>query len=228
MAKRSTGKMHKIYFEALKQLGQKVTERQKTSTYEKIWKKLRKDYQARGETPPNLYTTAKEYREQIYETQDYENTQRDENMNTDPSNDDLDEALAGEILQQFISDIMQIHRDTLEYISVYSSEGWTHDQGRLANIAKQPKNMDAINKSYYELVNKYHDLIESGAPKTVIAQAIKDNVELDYVISITLMPPSDIQLEFERTIEQMNAILSQIETRAQELAEQAEREYYGE
>ena len=105
MAKKSTGKMHQIYFEALKQLGQKVTERQKTSTYEKMWKKLRKDYQTRGETPPNLYTTAKEYREQTYDE-----PKRDDNMNTEPSNDDLDEALDDEILQQFISDIMQIHK----------------------------------------------------------------------------------------------------------------------
>ena len=61
----------------------------------------------------------------------------------------------------------------------------------------------------------------------MIAQAIRDNVELDYDIAISLMPPSDIVIDFEETTQQMFALLQQIELRAQELAEQAEREYYG-
>lgn len=211
-----------LYEKALRKLGIKLTGTETLKTKRKKWKKLRKSYISKGLKAPNLYTTAKEYKEF-----EFEETLRDDEMRTEPSKEDLDEDLAKDILDKFISDIMEIHSDTLAYIDTYSREGWTHEQGRLANIAKLPRNMEAIQRSYYELVNKYHDLIESGIPKTIIAQAIQDNVELDYIISITLMPPSDIQLEFERTTEQLNAVMAQIEKRAQELAEEAEREYYG-
>ena len=96
MAKKSTSKMHQIYYEALKAMGQEVTKRQRQTTFEKMWKNIRKEYQARGETPPNLYKTAKQYREYEYET-----TPRDENMQTEPLKEDLDEESAKAYLEEY-------------------------------------------------------------------------------------------------------------------------------
>lgn len=220
MANKNNKLLSDKYYKALTQLGKKVSENDTLKHYREIWKDLGKEYKQRGEKRPTLNEASKEF--------DYEKTTRDSNMNTSPLAEDLDEAKAEEILQAFESDVIEIYHDTLAYIDRYSQQGWTHAEGKLANIAKQPHNMDAINTAYFNLINKINDIKESDIPKKIIAQAIQDNVELDYVISITLMPPSDIQLEFERTLEQLDAVLLQIEARAQELAEQAEREYLGE
>lgn len=220
MAKKSTGKMHKIYYEALKQLGQKATERQKTSTFEKLWKNLRKDYQARGETPPNLYTTAKEYREH-----EQEQDLRDENMQTPPANEDLDEQSVEEVIAGYEADIDRIYQNTLAYIAD-NKEGTGHSGGKLASIADYRR--AELDDTYWTLKTQLEELKNSGVPARIIAQAIKDNVELDYNIAVHLVPPSDIMIDFEETTQQMFAVLQQIETRAQELAEEAEREYYGE
>lgn len=213
---------HSRYYKALTALGKKLTGEEDLQSYKSMWKDLDKEYKQRGEKRPTIKEATSRYTEH-----DYEQTSRDENMNTPPLDDDLDEAKAEEILQTFESDVIEIYHDTLAYIDRYSQKGWSHLEGKLANIAKKPQNMDAINTSYFNLINRINDMKESGIPKKVLAQAIRDNVELDYVISITLMPPSDIQLEFERTLEQLDAVLLQVEARAQELAEQAEREYYG-
>lgn len=220
MAKKSTGKMHRIYFEALKQLGQKVTERQRTSTYVKMWKKLRKDYQVRGETPPNLYATAKEYR-----THEQEQDIRDKNMQSAPAMEDLDEQSAQTVIDEFEARIDTIYQNTLAYIAD-NKDGKGHEGGKLASIADYRKS--ELDESYWTLKSQIQELKASQIPLKIIAQAIQDNVELDYNIAVHLLPPSDIVVDFEETTQQMFAIIQQIEVRAQELAEQAEREYYGE
>lgn len=219
MAKKDSGKMHHIYYEALKALGQKVTERQRTSTYEKMWKSIRKDYQARGETPPNLYKTAKQYREL-----DYEKTPRDENMNTEPLNEDLDEASARAYLEEYNQRIDDIYNDTYSWIKHGTRKGVQHDEGHLPSIADYRKS--ELDDEYWTLKAQLQSMMQT-IPSVVLAQAIKDNAELDYTTAITELGPSDIQVEFERTLEQLIAISTQIELRAQELMEQAEREYYG-
>lgn len=217
MAKKSSGKMHRIYYEALKALGQNVTERQRTSTFEKMWKSLRKDYQARGETAPNLYKTAKQYREQEYDI-------RDENMQTPIATEDLDEQSAQLVIEEYETRIDIIYQNTLAYIAD-NKEGKGHEGGKLASIADHRRS--ELDDAYWTLKTQFQELKNSGLPATVIAQAIRDNVELDYNIAISLMPPSDIIIDFEETTQQMFALMQQIELRAQELAEEAEREYYG-
>lgn len=63
--------------------------------------------------------------------------------------------------------------------------------------------------------------------KDTVARAMANNVELDYSIAITLLPPSDIYIVFNQTLEQLLALTSQMEVEAQRLAEQMESDYYG-
>lgn len=219
MAKKSSGKMRHIYYEALKALGQKVTERQRTSTFEKMWKNIRKDYQSRGEKAPNLYTTAKQYREH-----EQEQDLRDENMQSPIATEDLDEQSAQLVIEEYEQRIDTIYQNTLAYIAD-NKDGKGHEGGKLASIANYRRS--ELDDAYWTLKTQLQELKNSGLPAKVIAQAIRDNVELDYDIAISLVPPSDIVIDFEETTQQMFALMQQIELRAQELAEQAEREYYG-
>lgn len=69
--------------------------------------------------------------------------------------------------------------------------------------------------------------LNSDIPADIVAQAIADNVELDYTIAIALIPPSDIQNLFEVTLEQMQGIWSQINDLIEKRAQEMEDEYYG-
>lgn len=69
--------------------------------------------------------------------------------------------------------------------------------------------------------------LNSDIPADIVAQAIADNVELDYTIAIALIPPSDVQNLFEVTLEQMQGIWVQINDVIEKRAQEMEGEYYG-
>lgn len=210
---------HSRYFKALTALGKQLTGDEDIQTYKSMWKDLGKEYQQRGEKRPTLKEANK-----LYTEYDYEQTPRDENMHTSPANADLDEQLANEYLDQYEEQIDEIYKDTLEFISYGTRKGVTHEEGITPSISKAHES--EITSSYIDLKNQFLAM-RADNPPVVLAQAIKDNAEMDYIIAVTLLPPSDIQLEFELTLEHLIAIDTQITLRAQELAEQAEREYNG-
>ena len=205
------------YYKALTQLGKTVAQNETLDSYRSKWKALDKEFKARGEKRPSLKEASAEF--------DYNKTPRDNNMNTAPANVDLDEEQAKAILDTFASDIDTIYNDTIDFIAYYTRKGVSHDEGKLASIADARRT--EIDSSYLRLKEKFETMRED-IPPTILAQAISDNIELDYIISVTLMPPSDIQLEFDKTLAGLEALSIQIEARAQELAEQAEREYLAE
>lgn len=205
------------YYKALTQLGKTVAQNETLDSYRSKWKALDKEYKARGEKRPTLKEASAEF--------DYDKTPRDKNMNTSPANVDLDEELAKATLDTFASDIDTIYRETIDFIAYNTRKGVSHDEGKLASIAEARQS--DIDASYLRLKEKF-ETMRQDIPSAILAQAISDNVELDYIISVTLIPPSDIQLEFDKTLAELEALAIQIEARAQELAEQAEREYLGE
>lgn len=216
MANKNNKLLSDKYYKALTQLGKKVSENDTLKHYREMWKELDKEYKARGEKRPTLNEASAEYDESI---------RRDENMNTPPANVDLDEEQAKEILDTFATDIDMIYKETIDFIAYNTRKGVTHDEGKLASIADARRS--DIDESYLRLKEKF-ETMRKDIPATILAQAISDNVELDYIISVTLIPPSDIQLEFNKTLAELEALSIQIEARATELAEQAEREYLGE
>lgn len=205
------------YYKALTNLGKTVAQNETLDSYRSKWKALDKEFKARGEKRPTLKEASAEF--------DYDKTPRDENMNTSPANVDLDEELAKATLDTFESDIDTIYRETIDFIAYNTRKGVSHDKGKLASIADARRS--DIDASYLRLKEKF-ETMRQDIPPAILAQAISDNVELDYIISVTLIPPSDIQLEFDKTLAELEALAVQIEARAQELAEQAEREYLGE
>ena len=217
MANKSNQWLIDRYYKALTQLGKTVAQNETLDSYRSKWKALDKEFKARGEKRPSLKEASAEF--------DYDKTPRDSNMNTSPANVDLDEELAKATLDTFESDIDTIYKETIDFIAYNTRKGVSHDEGKLASIADARRS--DIDASYLRLKEKF-EAMRQDIPSAILAQAISDNVELDYIISVTLMPPSDIQLEFDKTLAELEALSIQIEARAQELAEQAEREYLGE
>lgn len=230
MANKNNKALHDRYYRALTALGEKVTERMQLETYRKKWKKLDIEYKERGEKRPTLAQADKLYKEHTLETDnitledamsDYLNEQRDEyTMETPPADIDLDELKAQDTIDLFSSLIDKIYYDTLAYISE-NKEGKGHEGGKLASIADAHQGY--INDSYREVKEKLLELVNEY-PIKLVAQAIQDNVELDYAIAVGLEPPSSLVVYFDITLAQLNGISAQIIARASELAE---REYYG-
>lgn len=233
MANKNDKALHDRYYKALVALGEKVTKRQHLSTYRKKWKKLEQTYKQRGEKRPTLAQAQKLYNDYNLETDNitledamagYLDEHRDENMQTPPADIDLDEMKAMDTIDLFTSIIDKIYSDTLAYIED-NKAGKGHEGGKLASIADDHQGY--INDSYLRVKEKLAQLMEEY-PIKILAQAIQDNVELDYAIAVGLEPPSSLVVYFDITLEQLNGISAQIEARATELREQAEREYYGE
>ena len=128
-----------------------------------------------------------------------------------------------EYITTFTNNLETIYRDTMSYIWD-NMENTRHEKGQLPSLAYM--HIGEIQNAYNDILKELRTYIDSGVPLDIIAQAIADNVELDYTIGVMLQPPSDVLILFETTLEQMKGIWSQINTRIEELQEQAERELW--
>ena len=188
------------YFKALRQAGVNVTGTEDLDTLKQNWKDFRAVYQeATDGKPSKLSELAKQY-------------------DATPTID-----IGREYIENFVRNLEVIYRDTMSYI-YDNMDNTTHAKGQLASIAYN--HMNEITNSYQEILKELQTYIDSGIPSEVIAQAIADNVELDYTIGVMLQPPSDVIILFDTTLEQMRGIWSQINSRIEELQEQAERELW--
>ena len=195
-------RLHNIYVKALQQAGYNLTGKERDKTLKKYWQSFRQTYkQDTGLKPPTVYDYAKQFDTDIAPTIDF----------------------GREYIADFLNRVDRIYRDTLAYIDD-NKEG-SHDSGKLASIASYK--IDRLANSYLAITNEIKIYVDSGVPLDIIAQAIADNVELDYVIAIALQPPSDVVFLFEETLEQIKGIWTQINERVQELAEREEDSYYG-
>lgn len=218
MAKKNDARQQ--MYRALKVLGEQVSKRQHTKTYQKILERINKQHIEQGENLIDIEDLAQQYTEQ-----DYEKTPRDENMNTEPLREDLDEESAKVFLEEYNQKIDDIYNDTYGWIKNGTRKGVTHDEGHVPSIADYRRS--ELDDEYWTLKAQLQSMMQD-IPLVILAQAIKDNAELDYSIAITELGPSGIQVEFEKTLGQLIAINTQISARAEELAEEMERkEYYG-
>lgn len=128
-----------------------------------------------------------------------------------------------EYITTFTNNLEAIYRDTMSYIWD-NMENTTHEKGQLPSLAYM--HIGEIQNAYNDILKELRIYIDSGVPLDIIAQAIADNVELDYTIGVMLQPPSDVLILFEVTLEQIKGIWSQINNRIAELQEQAERELW--
>lgn len=200
----SKDRLRNTYEDALRMAGYDLTGRERMATLRKMWKEFRSSYSRNeGTKAPNVYQYAREFQEQAAPTIDF----------------------GMDYINWFISKLEQIYQDTIAFID-NNKEG-THETGKLASIADYRLYTGELQESYFRVLSEIRTYLDSGIPPEVLAQAIADNVELDYTIAIELIPPSDINYLFDETYEQLRGIWSQINARIQELAEEEENKYYG-
>lgn len=160
----------------------------------------------------DVYRYQTEYEQ---EQSNYYDTPRDANYRTETTENMHDIAL--EVLQQFIDRVEAIYQDTMTEIDKALME--VEGIGKTISIASH--HVDAIARSKSELISFVQQMYqEANDNPEVVAEAIQRNGELDYTIAVTLVPPSDIQIEFDVTLQNLKAIWQDIETEARATAEQ--------
>lgn len=122
-----------------------------------------------------------------------------------------------EYIQKFYDTITDIFYDTIQLVFTENS--------KLAGIGQH--HTDRLNDAYTEIQYQINNMMNSGIPADIIAQAIADNVELDYTIAMALSPPSDIVILFDNTIEQLQGVWRQINSVIEQRAQEMENEFYG-
>lgn len=196
--------LRNTYLNALRMAGYEPTGRERMSTLRKEWQEYRSAYsREKGTKAPSVYQASRDYKQSTAPTIDF----------------------GMDYINNFIARLERIYQDTIAFIDA-NKEG-THESGKLASIADYRLYTGELQDSYYRVLSEIRTYLDSGVPAEILAQAIADNVELDYTIAIELIPPSDINYLFDETYEQLQGIWTQINARAQELAQEQENEYYG-
>lgn len=196
--------LRNTYLNALRMAGYKPTGNEDINLLKDQWQGYRSDYyQEKGVRAPSVYQASKDYQQTTAPTIDF----------------------GMDYINNFISRLERIYQDTIAFIDA-NKEG-THESGKLASIADYRLYTGELQESYFRVLSEIRTYLDSGVPAEILAQAIADNVELDYTIAIELIPPSDINYLFDETYEQLQGIWTQINARAQELAQEQENEYYG-
>ena len=217
MARKKTN-IGQTYDRAIRYAGQ--TPKKTLKAKRNQWAVIRESYkQSRpNEKAPSVYDYARAYNQQAQQIQSLPA----EVIGTPAQQDIPTIDFAYEFLDSFINRINTIYQDTLTYIDE-NKEG-THDSGMLASIAAMK--IDEISRQHSALLEEIRNLVnEYGLDST--AQAISRNVELDYQIAIQFIPPSSVFILFEETLENILALIPQMNAEAEKLAEQMESDYYG-
>lgn len=209
MAKRKNNKQrirnywYNIYQTALKFYDVTVKDLKKPTeksieNIKKEWKKIKKEKEA-----PSVREVYKWEINWEKEMANYYDMQRDEDYRTETASSDTMYDASLEEIQLYIDKINSIYEDTME--KIYQAEN------DVEGIAKT----FAIGSSYKQYITGTKDellefLYEIQSLATEypdeVALFINSSPELDYVDAITLIPPSDIQSNFEITMQSMKAI----------------------
>ena len=165
-----------------------------------IWGKIRKEHREQGIELPRIQTIIKQAKqEQEFE---YEDTVRDSEMNTEPPENTI--TLGTEYIDKFIDNVTAIYQETKNYIS----SAPLNDKGNIKDpefyfLANNEDLMDAQYREILSIVNS----MRSQFSDDVVAQALSSDVELDYTMALVFIPDSDVQNNFEITIEQLTGIM---------------------
>ena len=122
-----------------------------------------------------------------------------------------------EYIEDFYQRVTTIFYDTIDLVFTENS--------KLAGIGQHHTNR--MYESYMQIQQEINAYLDSGVPADIVAQAIADNVELDYTIAMALSPPSDIIILFDQTVEQLQGVWAQINDKLQERIQEMENEFYG-
>lgn len=189
--------LRNTYLNALRMAGYNPSGNEDINLLKDQWQGYRSDYyQEKGVKAPSVYQASKDYQQTTAPTIDF----------------------GMDYINNFISRLERIYQDTIAFIDA-NKEG-THESGKLASIADYRLYTGELQESYFRVLSEIRTYLDSGVPAEVLAQAIADNVELDYTIAIELIPPSDINYLFDETYEQLQGIWAQINLRIEQMAEE--------
>ena len=139
------------------------------------------------------------------EEADFNETPRDENMRTDNPSDMYDAAL--DKINAFIDRVEAIYQDTLTYIDAAIN----NEEGAPRLAALGVSKITDIARAKSDLVQFIEQMaVDAEGNYDLLAQALSADKELDYVIAITEQPPSDVEILFEVTLENLQAIWNRI------------------
>lgn len=134
---------------------------------------------------------------------DYEDTPRDENMNTAPQQVDK----ASDYIEDWRNTLANIYKDTINYCEGWRNKGYDSEERQARYMAYQA--IPRLEFTYNQILSLLDQMIATyGEEKT--AQAIAKDVELDYVIALVFMPPSDVINEMSMTLEQMQGVFNRV------------------
>lgn len=185
---------------------------------QKSVEKLKKEWQAQTKDIADFPSVREIYKQQTayeQEQSSYTDTPRDEQLRTETANNMYD--ISMEIIQSFIDRVEAVYQDTMNEID----RALNKQEGVSKTIAIASHNTDSIARAKSELIAFINQMYtEANNNPEAVAEAIQRNGELDYTIAVTLVPPSDIQIEFEVTLQNLQAIWSQIEAEVRAQAEE--------
>ena len=199
MANRSASEWKRIYRQAIEYMGGKVGKRTSLQGMRDIWKSIRSEHRQQGIELPNVRTVSKTYE---YE---YQQTPRDENMNTLPPEEPLN--MGYDYIESFKLQLETIYNDTKTWADGWSDKNLNSTDRRHRFIAHN--NMDLLTSTYYAILERIDQLVLQFGYDAV-AQALSSDVEMDYAIALSFMPPSSVENEMAMTLEQINGVMNRL------------------
>lgn len=209
MAKRKNNKQrirnywYNIYQTALKFYDVTVKDLKKPTAksienIKKEWKKIKKEKEA--SSVREVYKWEVNWEKEM---SNFYDMQRDEDYRTETASSDTMYDASLEEIQLYIDKINSIYEDTME--KIYEAENDVEGISKTFAIGSSYKSYITGTKD--ELLEFLYEIqsLASEYPDEV-ALFINSSPELDYVDAITLIPPSDIQSNFEITMQSMKAI----------------------
>lgn len=202
---------YNVYFKVLKahDVDVKQVKRITKASVESLKKKYTKLAKSEG-----LEGIRQEYRKEVAKEQreaDWRTQERTEDYRTTQTPIiDVDRT----VIDDFIYLIETIYEDTLRYIESRSD--------KCSDIAynNRDKIIPVITEYKEKIITLVNEMEEAMNDPYRVATLIKDNVDLDYVVAISLQPPSDIFTEhFEITYQQLKAVWDKVVSEAREEAE---------
>lgn len=136
---------------------------------------------------------------------DYEQTPRNDNMETEAPSEPLENA--ENYVNEWLEMLATIYNDTMTFCNDWRNKALSSEdrQERYMCYTATPR----LESTYRNVVSLLHQLVtEFGYEKTAIA--LSQDVELDYTLALVFMPPSEVLNQMAMTLEQVQGVFNRL------------------
>lgn len=142
---------------------------------------------------------------------DYEQTPRNDNMESIMPT--LEIPKAEEFIDNWLGMLQTIYENTMTYANGWRDKGLSSEdrQERYMCYTATPR-LEATYRNTVSLLKQMR--AEFGDEKT--AQALSQDIELDYTLALVFMPPSEVQNQMAMTLEQVQGVFNRLLSRQNE------------